>query len=119
LNRNVLTWLKSWESIVFPGRPKINLRLPDSVTNAPGAKFKKDLAFRKVDAQGNVYHTFADQEFSCENKKIVTLYGPPGTGKSTMARVLARQCGYEPKEINASTMGSPAALIEAMTTAVT
>ena len=30
------------------------------------------------------------------------MYGPPGTGKSTMARVLARQCGYEVSEINAS-----------------
>jgi len=33
---------------------------------------------------------------------ILLLYGPPGTGKSTMARVLAKHCGYEPLEINAS-----------------
>ena len=30
------------------------------------------------------------------------LYGPPGTGKSTMARVMATQCGYIPKSVNAS-----------------
>jgi replication-associated recombination protein RarA len=30
------------------------------------------------------------------------LYGPPGTGKSTMAKVLAQHCGYEPLEVNAS-----------------
>ena len=67
----------------------MNLRLPDSVTKAPGPAFRKDITFKKVDSQGNVYYTSADQEFSQDNKKILTLYGPPGTGKSTMARVLA------------------------------
>ena len=35
-----------------------------------------------------------EEEFSYRNKKILMIYGPPGTGKSTMAKVLARQCGY-------------------------
>lgn len=30
------------------------------------------------------------------------LYGPPGTGKSTLARVLAKHCGYTVNEVNAS-----------------
>ena len=77
------------------------------------------MTFRKVDAAGNVYYTSADQEFSQENKKVLTLYGPPGTGKSTMARVLAKQCGYETRVINASDMRSPAALIDAMKNAMT
>lgn len=32
LNRNVLTWLKSWDEVVFPERAQVNLKLPDSVT---------------------------------------------------------------------------------------
>lgn len=32
LNRNVLTWLKSWDEVVFPERVQVSLKLPDSVT---------------------------------------------------------------------------------------
>ncbi len=28
-NRNVLTWLKTWDEIVFPSNPKVNLKIPD------------------------------------------------------------------------------------------
>jgi len=77
------------------------------------------LTFRKVDATGTVYYQTADVEFSHQNKKLITLYGPPGTGKSTMARVLAKQCGYEARIINASDKRSPADLIDAMKNALT
>ena len=53
-----------------------------------------------------------DEEFSKDNKKILMLYGPPGTGKSTMARVLARQCGYETQEVNASDVRTGTQLVE-------
>lgn len=36
------------------------------------------------------------------NKKVLLLYGPPGGGKSTLAKVLAKHCGYKSIEINAS-----------------
>jgi chromosome transmission fidelity protein 18 len=40
--------------------------------------------------------------YTFHNKKVLMLYGPPGTGKTTMARVLAKHCGYLCVEINAS-----------------
>jgi Holliday junction resolvasome RuvABC ATP-dependent DNA helicase subunit len=53
-----------------------------------------------------------ETEFSIGNKKVLMLYGPPGTGKSTMARVLANQCGYIPKIVNASDVRSGPDLIQ-------
>ena len=116
LNRNVLTWLKSWDGVVFPEKAPVSLKIPESF--APPGTFKKDLTFKKVDAMGNAYYQTADVEFSHHNKKLITLYGPPGTGKSTMARVLAKQCGYEARAINASDKRSPTDLIDAMKNAL-
>jgi replication factor C subunit 1 len=37
-----------------------------------------------------------------ENKKAVLLSGSPGIGKTSAALIIARECGYEPIEVNAS-----------------
>jgi hypothetical protein len=30
-NRNVLTWLKTWDEVVFPQNGKVNLKIPQSM----------------------------------------------------------------------------------------
>jgi len=45
INRNVLTWLKSWDEIVHPAGPKVNLSMPAAFTQnsyqgRPGYVFK-------------------------------------------------------------------------------
>lgn len=72
-HRDVLRWLKGWDSIVFPGsRPKQQSKLVENGTEAR------------------------------QHRKILMLTGAPGLGKTTLAHVCARQAGYEVVEINAS-----------------
>ncbi|KAJ0115778.1 hypothetical protein J7T55_010601 [Diaporthe amygdali] len=77
-NRQVLRWLKRWDTIVFPNSAR---------TKPAGA--------RKQAAQ-------QQEEEDKPHKKILMLTGPPGLGKTTLAHVCARQAGYEVIEINAS-----------------
>ncbi|KAL8676710.1 MAG: hypothetical protein Q9186_006793 [Xanthomendoza sp. 1 TL-2023] len=73
-HRDVLRWVKHWDSIVFPGSSK------------PMSKSK----------------LVGDRTEEKPYSKILLLTGPPGLGKTTLAHVCARQAGYEVVEINAS-----------------
>ena len=77
LNRNVLTWLKSWDEVVFPNKPRPQLK-------APGKDESKINPFTR-----SLMHKAPEELFNFHNKRVIMLYGPNGTGKSTMARVLA------------------------------
>ncbi|PMD23364.1 hypothetical protein NA56DRAFT_569174 [Hyaloscypha hepaticicola] len=75
-HRQVLRWLKAWDSLVFPKSGKAK----PVATKRPGAEAEEEKPHRK----------------------ILLLSGPPGLGKTTLAHVCARQAGYEVMEINAS-----------------
>lgn len=74
-HRQVLRWLKAWDSIVFP----------------TSRKRKQEATAAQKDTDNEKQH-----------RKILLLAGPPGLGKTTLAHVCAKQAGYEIIEINAS-----------------
>ena len=73
-HRDVLRWVKGWDTTVFPGINK----------HKPKSSFQNAL--------------IADRP----HRKVLLLTGPPGLGKTTLVHVCARQAGYEVVEINAS-----------------
>ncbi|XP_052190322.1 uncharacterized protein LOC127800007 isoform X14 [Diospyros lotus] len=128
-NREVLLWLKQWDSCVFGSEIRTTgdevlsaLRRHSSAAqhqklsdrSFPGKsrgsrfgtktfKVYNDLGLENNDPKG------VSELWKKKNKgsgppehKILLLCGPPGLGKTTLAHVAARHCGYRVVEINAS-----------------
>ncbi|XP_046856217.1 LOW QUALITY PROTEIN: chromosome transmission fidelity protein 18 homolog, partial [Xenia sp. Carnegie-2017] len=78
INRNLLTWLKLWDGVVF-GKENVKTR----------RKHDEKIQKRKIelDVTGRPSH------------KIALLCGPPGLGKTTLAHIVALHAGYNVVEL--------------------
>ena len=79
-NLRLLQWLKQWDPYVF-GTTKKTSKTSNTDNLLPDAAEGGDL--RPIE-------------------RIALVVGPPGVGKTTLAHVLAKHCGYEVTEVNAS-----------------
>ncbi|KAF8718808.1 hypothetical protein HU200_025114 [Digitaria exilis] len=120
-NREVLLWLKQWDSCVFGSHIRATcddvlsaLRRHSSTIqkNANNKTFFPKSKGGSVDMPLNAPNSNLEglsgsfsKKSSVHNtpeQKVLLLCGPPGLGKTTLAHVAARHCGYHVVEINAS-----------------
>nr|XP_027118279.1 chromosome transmission fidelity protein 18 homolog [Coffea arabica] len=128
-NREVLLWLKQWDSSVFGSEIKSTAddtlsALKRHSSAVKHSKFHARNSFgsnreTKLSKENFRTHNYQNQEKNQSNdiqemwekkqktvghpeQKILLLCGPPGLGKTTLAHVAARHCGYRVVEINAS-----------------
>ncbi|GER42432.1 chromosome transmission fidelity factor, partial [Striga asiatica] len=128
-NREVLLWLKQWDSCVFGS--EIKSTTDDVLTSLrrhySGSQHSKQFAKsyfgknkeirlssntvgtdNRMDKENNVSIGIQDtwgtrhKSSGPPEQKILLLCGSPGLGKTTLAHVAARHCGYRVVEINAS-----------------
>ena len=99
LNREILTWMKSWDDLVFNKKfiiPKVAIPITNNSLSPIKPKFKKKSEKMKDEFQ------YVEVDYIRQKHKIILIGGPPGVGKTTLANIVAKQCGYEPFIVNAS-----------------
>ncbi|XP_004514027.1 uncharacterized protein [Cicer arietinum] len=128
-NREVLLWLKQWDSTVFGSEIRSTsddvlsaLKRHSSISHnqkSLGSNFPRTkgghnwssnnryINSRSTDESGNSKNiqdirNTKSRNVGAPEHKILLLCGPPGLGKTTLAHVAARHCGYHVVEVNAS-----------------
>ncbi|XP_033118482.1 chromosome transmission fidelity protein 18 homolog [Anneissia japonica] len=100
VNRNILYWLKLWDTCVFKR---------ERVKREKNQQEKRNQNFKGNFKQNNFKATpeeiLSEQKFDEHKRpelKVALLCGPPGLGKTTLAHVIAEHAGYNVIEMNAS-----------------
>ncbi|KAL6648399.1 hypothetical protein ACP70R_012623 [Stipagrostis hirtigluma subsp. patula] len=122
-NREVLLWIKQWDSCVFGSHIRATSDDVLSALRRHSSTIQKNSSnkhfFSKskggpvvnqdvLNAHGSNSEGFVNssgKRSSVDNtpeQKVLLLCGPPGLGKTTLAHVAAKHCGYHVVEINAS-----------------
>ncbi|KAH9620440.1 hypothetical protein KSS87_004132 [Heliosperma pusillum] len=128
-NREVLFWLKHWDSKVFGAdirntgdevlsALKRHSSIPHHQKHSDTSSFRKyrgttfvknymgySSAVEHKDVRSNGNEAPPNKKINgsgLPEQKVLLLCGPPGLGKTTLAHIAAKHCGYHVSEINAS-----------------
>uniref|UniRef100_A0A1A9WUS4 Chromosome transmission fidelity protein 18 homolog n=1 Tax=Glossina brevipalpis TaxID=37001 RepID=A0A1A9WUS4_9MUSC len=109
-NRSLLFWLKMWDKVVFGKEFKA---LQANAARRELNSFNKRTGkFESTGGWNSKRSKLLDVNvdgFGRPIQKVALLCGPPGLGKTTLAHTIAKQAGYNVREINASDDRSPEA----------
>ena len=97
INRNLLSWLKLWDGVVF-GKEKVKKK-PKQEKQENKYKNEKKSGYKKDDDDDDWMELDATGR---PVNKVALLCGPPGLGKTTLAHIVAQHAGYSVVEMNAS-----------------
>ena len=103
INREILTWVKSWDDVVFNRKfniPKIPVPIMNNSLSPNKPKFNKT-GLKDEKNKDNLFQ-YIEVDYIRQKHKIILIGGQPGIGKTTLANIIAKQCGYEPIVVNAS-----------------
>ena len=104
INREILTWVKSWDDVVFNRKfniPKIPVPIMSNSLSPNKPKFNKTGLKKDEKNKDNLFQ-YIEVDYIRQKHKIILIGGQPGIGKTTLANIIAKQCGYEPIVVNAS-----------------
>ncbi|XP_062210694.1 uncharacterized protein LOC133912120 [Phragmites australis] len=124
-NREVLLWLKQWDSCVFGSHIRSTSDDVLSALRRHSSTIQKNASNKKFFSKSKGGHVMSQDDMplnatssnsedlgssfsktssvgNTPEQKVLLLCGPPGLGKTTLAHVAARHCGYHVVEINAS-----------------
>ena len=104
INREILTWVKSWDDVVFNRKfniPKIPVPIMNNSLSPNKPKFNKTGLKKDEKNKDNLFQ-YIEVDYIRQKHKLILIGGQPGIGKTTLANIIAKQCGYEPIVVNAS-----------------
>lgn len=103
INRSVLSWLKEWDGVVFQRDVKPSVITPRFPARR-GGRGGFGASPGPTPPAPSIAHLVSPDRKTREGPtmKTILISGNPGIGKTTLAKIIARHCGYEPVEFNAS-----------------